>query len=109
MSWTTPSSISVHDVIHYVITIDGMPQIPVTSTNGSLFSKSYPVCNCTLHNVSVSIKNRCGLLGHPSDDIRVNRERLHHDCGFNPDSNAGGENCKINVLASHVIILYLVL
>ena len=75
LSWNAPNNILPDDITLYRNYLDEDNHMNTTPrTDTSLSMTSFVVCDCAVHNVSVSTVNRCGVDGQRSPSITIEPE-----------------------------------
>ena len=71
LSWTLPSNVGRNDLGHILVFFNGTLIIigRETFTDTSLAMKTYTVCSCGAHNISIIAINCCGMLGEAKHHI----------------------------------------
>ena len=67
ISWILPANIPPEAVSHFMVQVDNLETMNITSTNNTLLSTYFPLCSCDDdYNISITAVNLCGLEGQSS-------------------------------------------
>ena len=94
-SWTLPSNVTIDDLSHFMIFLNGEHIGNRTVVNTSLATKTHPVCTCGTHNISIIAVNRCGLMSNNDHNINDPEQQPDPMCDndeANLEMNSAGGN-----------------
>lgn len=106
ISWTSPANIPPEAVSHFMVQVDNLETMNITSTNNTLLSTHSPLCSCDDdYNISITAVNLCGLEGQSSKITIISASNLivleqNSMCDVNKSestimNNGKGENNNI--------------